>query len=99
MRGRALVCCVPPLGSALLAGRQYAEAVEAFALATRLDPTSSPKEANLGQAYAALGDRTAAEQHLERAMELDPVNLSAAQRSYSTTVPHCRSAGGVSEGM
>ncbi len=66
------------MGSALLAGRQYGEAVEAFKLAVRFDPKSSPKEANLGQAYGALGDRAAAESHLEKAVVLDPVNLSAA---------------------
>jgi hypothetical protein len=66
------------MGSALLAGRQYGEAVQAFDLAVRFDPTSSPKEANLGVAYAALGDRALAERHLQKAMDLDPVNLSAA---------------------
>jgi tetratricopeptide (TPR) repeat protein len=66
------------LGSALLAGQQYGEAVQAFALAVRFDPKSSPKEANLGQAYAALGDHTLAEEHLKKAVDLDPVNLSAA---------------------
>jgi hypothetical protein len=66
------------IGSALLAGRQYAEAVQAFELAVRFDSKSSPKEANLGNAYAALGDQTMAEQHLEKAMDLDPLNLSAA---------------------
>jgi tetratricopeptide (TPR) repeat protein len=66
------------MGSALLAGRQFGEAVEAFALAVRLDPKSSPKEANLAQAYAALGDPTAAAHHLEKAIDLDPVNLGAA---------------------
>lgn len=66
------------IGSALLAGRQYGEAVQAFELAVRFDPNSSPKEANLGHAYAALGDRALAERHLERAMDLDPVNLGAA---------------------
>jgi hypothetical protein len=66
------------MGTALLAGRQYGEAVEAFKLAVRFDAKSSPKEANLGQAYAALGDRSEAELHLEKAMDLDPVNLSAA---------------------
>jgi hypothetical protein len=66
------------MGSALLAGRKYDEAVQAFALAVRFDPVSSPKEANLGLAYAALGDHALAEQHLEKAMDLDPVNLSAA---------------------
>jgi hypothetical protein len=66
------------LGTALIAGQQYSEAVQAFALAVRLDPASSPKEASLGQAYLAAGQEELGEQHLERAMELDPLNLSAA---------------------
>jgi Tetratricopeptide repeat len=66
------------IGNALLAGRQYSEAVQAFALAVRFDPGSSLKELNLGQAYNAAGDKKLAQQHLERAMELDPVNLDAA---------------------
>ena len=66
------------IGTALLAGRQYSEAVQAFELAVRFDAQSSPKEANLGSAYAALGDQAMAEQHLEKAMDLDPLNLSAA---------------------
>jgi hypothetical protein len=66
------------LGTALVAGQQYGEAVEAFALAVRFDPASSPKEASLGQAYLAAGQEELGEQHLERAMELDPLNLSAA---------------------
>ena len=66
------------LGTALIAGQQYGEAVQAFALAVRFDPPSSPKEASLGQAYLAAGQEALGEQHLERAMELDPLNLSAA---------------------
>jgi hypothetical protein len=66
------------IGNALLVGRQYGEAVQAFALAVRYDPGSSPKELNLGQAYSAAGDQKQAQQHLERAMELDPLNLNAA---------------------
>jgi Flp pilus assembly protein TadD len=66
------------LGTALIAGKQYGEAVQAFALAVRFDPISSPKEASLGQAYLAAGQEALGEQHLERAMELDPLNLSAA---------------------
>jgi Flp pilus assembly protein TadD len=66
------------LGTALIAGQQYGEAVQAFALAVRFDPTSSPKEASLGQSYLAAGQETLGEQHLEKAMELDPLNLSAA---------------------
>jgi len=65
-------------GTALLAGQQYGEAVQAFALAVRYDPTSSPKEASLGQAYLAAGQEALGQQHLEKAMELDPLNLSAA---------------------
>ena len=66
------------LGSALLAGRQYSEAVRAFELSVRFDPSSSQKETSLGQSYLLLGDPIAGEQHLERAMELDPLNLGAA---------------------
>jgi tetratricopeptide (TPR) repeat protein len=66
------------LGTALIAGQQYGEAAEAFALAVRFDRASSPKEASLGQAYRAGGQEALGEQHLERAMELDPLNLSAA---------------------
>ena len=66
------------MGSALFVGRQYGEAVKAFDLAVRLDPKSSPKEASLGQAYAVLGQVQLAEQHFEKAMKLDPLNLAAA---------------------
>jgi cytochrome c-type biogenesis protein CcmH/NrfG len=65
-------------GTALIAGRQYDEAVQAFTLAVRFDPSSSPKEASLGHAYLAARQKALGEQHLERAMELDPLNLSAA---------------------
>lgn len=66
------------IGSALMAGRQYSEAVQAFELAVRFDPSSSKKETSLGQAYLLLGQRDFGEHHLERAMQLDPLNLSAA---------------------
>jgi Flp pilus assembly protein TadD len=66
------------IGNALFVGQQYGEAVQAFALAVRYDSKSSPKEMNLAQAYSAAGDQKLAQQHLERAMELDPLNLSAA---------------------
>jgi cytochrome c-type biogenesis protein CcmH/NrfG len=65
-------------GSALLAGGQYSEAVQAFELAVRFDPSSSKRETSLGQAYLLLGDRNSGDHHLERAMELDPLNLTAA---------------------
>jgi tetratricopeptide (TPR) repeat protein len=66
------------LGSALFAGRQYGEAVQAYDLAVRFDPRSSPKEENLGLAFLALAQPVLAQQHLEKAMQIDPLNLSAA---------------------
>jgi tetratricopeptide (TPR) repeat protein len=66
------------IGSALFAAQQYGEAMQAFELAVRYDPKSSPKEMNLAQAYTAMGDWRLAQQHLEKAMELDPLNLNAA---------------------
>jgi tetratricopeptide (TPR) repeat protein len=66
------------MGNALFIGRQYGEAMQAFELAVRYDPKSSPKEVNWAQAYSALGDDRLAQQHLEKAMELDPLNLNAA---------------------
>ena len=66
------------LGNVLLIGRQYDEAAQAFALAVRYDPHSSSKEASLGAAFASDGQRSLAEQHLGKALQLDPLNLSAA---------------------
>jgi Tetratricopeptide repeat len=71
------------LGAALMGGRQYAEAMQAFTLAVRYDLQASPKQANLGLAYAALGDPAEAERHLEKAMDLDPLNLAAASQLIS----------------
>lgn len=65
-------------GSALIAGRQFGEAATAFELSVRFDPASTQKETSLGQAYLLLGERDSAEHHLERALELDPLNLTAA---------------------
>lgn len=47
---------------------------------TGCDPKSSPAEANLGSAYAASGSNGLAELHLERALEIDPMNLSTAEQ-------------------
>jgi hypothetical protein len=68
------------IGNALLIGRQFSEAAIAFEFAARCDPRSSSEEANLGAAYAASGRNEVAEVHLERALELDPMNLSAADQ-------------------
>jgi tetratricopeptide (TPR) repeat protein len=66
------------IGNALFAGHKYDEAAEAFELDVRFDPASSTKQASLGQTYLAIGKPDLAERHLENAMELDPLNLSAA---------------------
>lgn len=65
------------MGNALFIGRQYGEAVDAFALAVRFDPASSPEETSLASAYAAEGRDDLAEAHLEKALALDPLNLGA----------------------
>jgi Flp pilus assembly protein TadD len=68
------------IGDALSMGQQFSEAVFAFELAERCDPKSSTAEAGLGSAYAASGRNEAAELHLERALDLDPINLNAAEQ-------------------
>jgi len=68
------------MGNALLVGRQFSEAVIAFEFAQRSNPKSSSAEANLGSVYAASGKNDAAKLHLERALDLDPMNLSAAEQ-------------------
>jgi tetratricopeptide (TPR) repeat protein len=68
------------IGNALSIGKQFSEAVLAFELAERCDPKSSSAEANLGSAYAASGKNGLAESHLERALEIDPMNLSTAEQ-------------------
>ena len=65
------------LGSALSLGRSYSEAAAAFERAVQLDAGSSPKQANLSQAYLGWGQTELAQQHLERALEIDPLNLPA----------------------
>ncbi len=68
------------IGNALSMGHQLSEASIAFEMAARCDPRSSSVEANLGAAYAASGKNDAAEQHLERALDIDPMNLGAAEQ-------------------
>lgn len=67
------------MGYALFLGRQFEEASIAFGMAVQYAPNSSPDEARLGTAYAAMGKNELAENHLERALSLDPLNLDAAE--------------------
>ena len=68
------------IGNALFIGKQYSEAAIAFEMAERCDPRSTFTEASLGSVYAAAGKHEAAESHLEQALALDPMNLSAAEQ-------------------
>jgi hypothetical protein len=68
------------IGSALSMGHQLTESAIAFDMAAQCDPKSSSIEANLGSAYAASGRNDAAEQHLERALDIDPMNLDAVEQ-------------------
>lgn len=68
------------IGTALFVGKQYSEAAIAYELALRADPKSSPLESSLGSAYAGMGKDDLAQQHFERALELDPLNLSAGEK-------------------
>jgi hypothetical protein len=66
------------MAKALYAERNYDQAAQLLEIAVRFDPQSSPKESSLGQTYATLGKQELAVLHLEKAMQLDPLNLSAA---------------------
>ena len=68
------------MGNALFIGRQYSEAEIAYEIAERCDPKSSSTEASLGSVYAASGKNEVAILHLERALDLDPMNLGAAEQ-------------------
>lgn len=65
------------MGNALLLGKQFAEAQRAFDIALKLDPNSPVKEADAGQACVAAGNLDAARAHLERSLQLDPLDLTA----------------------
>ena len=68
------------MGTALLIGRQFSEAAIAFEMAEHCDPKSTFTEASLGSAYAASGKEDDAKFHLQLALQLDPMNLSAAEQ-------------------
>lgn len=65
------------LGRALLLGGQPAEALKAFELVLKLAPDSATSEENAGLACLQSGQLENAASHLERAVKLDPLLLSA----------------------
>jgi hypothetical protein len=68
------------MGNALFIGGKFSEAAIAYEIAERCDPKSSSTEASLGSVYAASGKNDVAKIHLERALDLDSMNLSAAEQ-------------------
>ncbi len=65
-------------GTALLEGNQPREAKFAFDRVLQLDSSNPVYEENAGRADFACGDVEAATRHIERALQLDPLLLSAA---------------------
>jgi tetratricopeptide (TPR) repeat protein len=65
------------IGTALLLGKQPKEAEFAFDRALQLDPKSVSGETNDASAYLQAGDTDEAIAHLERAVALDPLDLTA----------------------
>jgi Cytochrome c554 and c-prime len=71
------------MGNALSMGRQFSEAAIAFEIAARCDPASTFVQASLGSVYAASGRDDIARSHFERALDLDSMNLNAAEQLIS----------------
>jgi tetratricopeptide (TPR) repeat protein len=66
------------LGTALLQGRQPQEAKFAFDRVVALNPTNAAFQENAGRADLACGNIELAVKHLEKALDMDPLLLSAA---------------------
>ena len=66
------------IGRALLLGKKPAEALEAFERVLQLAPDDAVNEEDVGTASLESGQLEKAALHLERALELDPLQLSAA---------------------
>src|SRR5580658_9693265 len=65
------------IGRALLLGREPAEAVKAFEQVLQLTPNNAASEEDVGIAFLEAGQNDNAASHLERAVQLDPLLLSA----------------------
>ena len=65
------------IGRALLTGGQPLEALKAFEWVLQLVPNSATNEEDVGLAFLESGQIEKAGAHLERALELDPLLLSA----------------------
>jgi Flp pilus assembly protein TadD len=72
------VAVLKAIGRALLLGRQPQEALKAFAAVLRLVPDSAGNEENAGIACLESGRLEDAAAYLERALQLDPLLLTAA---------------------
>ena len=66
------------IGRALLLGKQPREALRAFERVRELTPDDAGAEEDTGVAYLESGDVGSAASHLEHALLLDPLRLSAA---------------------
>jgi tetratricopeptide (TPR) repeat protein len=66
------------IGRALLLGREPLEALRAFERVLQLLPDNALSEEDVGVAYLESGQVDTAAAHLERALQLDPLQLSAA---------------------
>jgi tetratricopeptide (TPR) repeat protein len=65
------------IGTALLVGKKSSEAELAFDRAIELKPDSAVEEANAAAARQQAGDINGTIIHLERAVAIDPLHLSA----------------------
>jgi photosynthetic reaction center cytochrome c subunit len=66
------------MGTALLVGKKSSEAELAFDRALELNPNSAVEETNAAAAHQQAGDIDGTIAHLERAVAIDPLHLSAA---------------------
>jgi len=65
------------MGTALLVGKKSSEAELAFDRALELNPNSAAEETNAAAAHQQAGDIDGTITHLERAVAIDPLHLSA----------------------